>query len=207
MKKLIIIAFVCLLLSPFLALAKQWCCSWHKWVAYCAANGRYVCNDWTYSPTCTCWGSTNSKSYTYYSSNYTTNSYSNNYKTNNTTYVPTYNHSYCKSLYGDHAIMKSNYSCWCENWRYFLSNQWKYSCYDDTWVCKLFYGNNVYADKNWNCICNNGYIFDWEKCEIEIVVRANNCNKIANTEFDYSTMQCYCKYGYIYNWTSCILAY
>lgn len=34
--------------------AKRGCCSHHGGVAYCASNGRYVCNDNSYSPTCTC---------------------------------------------------------------------------------------------------------------------------------------------------------
>jgi len=43
-----------LLIVPKFTFAKQWCCSWHWWVNYCASNWRYVCNDWTYSPSCTC---------------------------------------------------------------------------------------------------------------------------------------------------------
>jgi hypothetical protein len=34
--------------------AKSWCCSHHKWVAYCWSNWYYMCNDWTQSPSCTC---------------------------------------------------------------------------------------------------------------------------------------------------------
>ena len=44
-----------ILIIPTFTFAKQWCCSWHWWVNYCASNWRYVCNDWTYSPSCTCW--------------------------------------------------------------------------------------------------------------------------------------------------------
>ena len=83
MKKIIIISSLCLLLFPFFASAKQWCCSRHKWVAYCASNGRYVCNDWTYSPTCTCWGSVNRN-------NYYKSSYYNNYKVTKKSYKPIY---------------------------------------------------------------------------------------------------------------------
>ena len=43
--------------------AKRGCCSWHGWVNYCASNGRYVCNDGTYSPSCTC-GSSYTPTYT-----------------------------------------------------------------------------------------------------------------------------------------------
>ena len=51
-----------LMLTPS-AEAKRGCCSWHGWVSYCASNGRYVCNDGTYSPSCTC-GSSYTPTYT-----------------------------------------------------------------------------------------------------------------------------------------------
>lgn len=45
----------CLLSSPLSAAAKSGCCSWHGGVNSCDANmGRYLCNDGTLSPTCTC---------------------------------------------------------------------------------------------------------------------------------------------------------
>ena len=35
--------------------AKRGCCSWHGGVSHCDSSvGRYVCNDGTYSPSCTC---------------------------------------------------------------------------------------------------------------------------------------------------------
>lgn len=35
--------------------AKSGCCSWHDGVSHCDTSvGRYVCNDGTYSPSCTC---------------------------------------------------------------------------------------------------------------------------------------------------------
>ena len=30
------------------------CCSWHGGVSGCSSSGRVVCNDGTYSPSCTC---------------------------------------------------------------------------------------------------------------------------------------------------------
>lgn len=45
------------LITPFshLSFAKSGCCSWHGGVSYCDSDsGRYVCNDGTYSPSCTC---------------------------------------------------------------------------------------------------------------------------------------------------------
>lgn len=34
--------------------AKRGCCSWHDGVAGCSSSGRVICNDGTYSPSCTC---------------------------------------------------------------------------------------------------------------------------------------------------------
>ena len=74
--------FGLLMLSPS-AEAKRWCCSWHGWVNYCASNGRYVCNDGTYSPTCTCGSS--------YTSTYTKKS---TYKRETPSYTPSYTPQY-----------------------------------------------------------------------------------------------------------------
>lgn len=43
-----------LFMVPLHVEAKSGCCSWHGGVSYCGDNGRYVCNDGTYSPSCTC---------------------------------------------------------------------------------------------------------------------------------------------------------
>ena len=60
MKKILLFVVLLVFFVPSFSFAKRWCCSWHWWVAYCASNGRYVCNDGTYSPSCTCWTSTSS---------------------------------------------------------------------------------------------------------------------------------------------------
>lgn len=57
MKKILLFLSLFALFIPMFSFARRWCCSWHWWVAYCASNWRYVCNDWTYSPSCTCWTS------------------------------------------------------------------------------------------------------------------------------------------------------
>jgi len=59
MRKIFKIPFILLFLSFFLIAipveARRGCCSYHSGVAYCDTTvGRYVCNDGTYSPTCTC---------------------------------------------------------------------------------------------------------------------------------------------------------
>lgn len=53
MKKYVLLGII-FLFVPFSVNAKSGCCSWHGGVSYCAENGRYVCNDGTYSPSCTC---------------------------------------------------------------------------------------------------------------------------------------------------------
>lgn len=63
--------------------AKRGCCSWHGWVNYCASNGRYVCNDGTYSPSCTC-GSSYTPTYTKKST----------YKKKAPSYTPSYTPEY-----------------------------------------------------------------------------------------------------------------
>lgn len=52
-----------LLLAPLMLLlfvtatyAQQGCCSWHGGISHCS-GGRYVCNDGSFSPSCTCGGS------------------------------------------------------------------------------------------------------------------------------------------------------
>lgn len=61
MKKLVILFLVFIFFMPCSVFARQGCCSWHGGVAGCGRNGRQLCNDGTYSPTCTC---TSSRNYT-----------------------------------------------------------------------------------------------------------------------------------------------
>lgn len=57
MKKLItLITFTLFLLLPTQLLAQRGCCSWHGGVSGCGSNGRTICSDGTYSPSCTCGG-------------------------------------------------------------------------------------------------------------------------------------------------------
>jgi len=74
MKKYLLFLFL-VLIFPFEVVAKRGCCSWHGGVSHCGENGRYVCNDGTYSPSCTCtpsvsykYGCTNQDSINYDSS-------------------------------------------------------------------------------------------------------------------------------------------
>ena len=78
----LVAVFGFLMLTPS-AEAKRGCCSWHGWVNYCASNGRYVCNDGTYSPSCTC-GSSYTPTYTKKST----------YKKKAPSYTPSYTPEY-----------------------------------------------------------------------------------------------------------------
>ncbi len=57
MKKILLFFFAFLFLFPSVVLAQRGCCSWHGGVAGCGSNGRTICADGTYSPSCTCGGS------------------------------------------------------------------------------------------------------------------------------------------------------
>jgi hypothetical protein len=57
MRKILLFSFTLLFLFPSIALAQRGCCSWHGGVSGCGSNGRTICSDGTYSPSCTCGGS------------------------------------------------------------------------------------------------------------------------------------------------------
>lgn len=51
----LIVAIIVVFLLPITIFAGQGCCSWHGGQDYCdTCSGRWVCNDGTYSPSCTC---------------------------------------------------------------------------------------------------------------------------------------------------------
>ncbi len=54
MKRFLAILVLLNILLPFNVLAGRGCCSHHGGVSGCGSNGRQICNDGTYSPTCTC---------------------------------------------------------------------------------------------------------------------------------------------------------
>lgn len=73
MKKsiLAVFIFICMFLCMDKVLAGRGCCSHHGGQAYCS-GGRWVCNDGTYSPTCTCSGGASSNSNSSYKRSVTT---------------------------------------------------------------------------------------------------------------------------------------
>lgn len=54
MKYFLILFFLIATFSFSNALAQSGCCSWHSGVCGCGTNGRTICCDGTYSPSCTC---------------------------------------------------------------------------------------------------------------------------------------------------------
>ena len=68
MKRRVFLIIMILINTPNVQ-AQRGCCSHHGGVAGCGSNGRQICNDGTYSPTCTCSGATNNNSSYYYKKN------------------------------------------------------------------------------------------------------------------------------------------
>jgi len=136
MKKIVLLFSLIALLFPLFSFAKQWCCSWHWWVSYCASNWRYVCNDWTYSPSCTCGSSYSSTSY--YRSNtvsYLTNDQKCNMKYPGTVY-----------RYWDGRCACSGDPIWTSSW-------------SSTYGCSLKAGvsSSYYSKSDKDIQCNKKY--------------------------------------------------
>ncbi len=54
MKKFLGVFILIIFVMPISVVGQSGCCSHHDGVAGCGANGKQICNDGTYSPTCTC---------------------------------------------------------------------------------------------------------------------------------------------------------
>lgn len=52
LKRMII--FMVIMSCPVIIFAQRGCCSHHGGVAGCGSNGKQICHDGTYSPSCTC---------------------------------------------------------------------------------------------------------------------------------------------------------
>ena len=142
MKKIMLVFSLVALSFPLCSFAKQWCCSWHGWVAYCASNGRYVCNDWTYSPSCTCWTS----STTYYNiTNYLTNDQKCNMKYPGTVYRYSDNWCACKWDKKWTSSWSSIYGCTKNTTNNFLS-------LEDI-QCNYKYPWTIYRSSDGWCAC------------------------------------------------------
>jgi len=155
------------------ASGNQWCCSWHKWVDYCAANGRIMCKDWTYSPSCTCKSNTRN----------TSNSYTNSYN------YPTYSNSAygattvnmnqkCKNTYWYNSYY-DGWQCKCSYWYVMYYQNYKQQCISYNQYCKNLYWTNTTSNWLWQCECIYGYMYDSEenKCVSKKTYYDNTCKR------------------------------
>lgn len=127
-----------LLIAPAFTFAKQWCCSWHWWVSNQCYNGRQVCNDGTYSPSCTCWVQY--------------------YESKPKYYKKVINDSTCKQKYWENSILSERKdSCTCKTW--YTRNISKTLCV----TCESKFWNWAISD-GYNCKCKEWYVSDGGSC-------------------------------------------
>lgn len=176
--------FVCTGISY--AAGNQWCCSWHGWLSHCWSNWKWICNDGTTSPSCTCgWG---------YS-----NSYSNYYTT---TY--TYKKS-CFETYGIGAMDNYDWTCSCMAWYVWWTDfLWNTACITEDQACKNQFWISAKSIWNKQCGCNYWYVMKNGKCVDELSEKITACNLISNSKFNYLSSTCECKDGYIFDGDNCI---
>lgn len=162
MKKIILLLSLLTLIIPLFSFAKQWCCSHHWWVFWCASNWRQICNDWSYSPSCTCWGG---YSNTYYRQtntvNYLTNDQKCNLKYPGTVYR--YSDNWC-ACPGDRvwtSSWSSNYGCSSK-----INNLNSYSWKSSKDIqCNAKYSWTVYRSTDDWCACPGDRVWtsSWNK--------------------------------------------
>ena len=140
------------------AKGNQWCCSWHGWLSYCASNGRWVCKDGTYSPSCTCSTTTTRTTTSTYTPTYTTSSYTTSTYTT-PTYTTTSNKQtwdrQCQNQYGVNSESSWSQYCVCKKWYVWSSNG--KSCITEAQKCREQFGNAAIPWDPWYCVCQNGY--------------------------------------------------
>lgn len=204
MKKIFLILIIFILsLSSFLdVFAWRWCCSWHWWQAYCATNWRRVCNDWTYSPTCTCWWWTTSSSYSYYSSYKSIKNWYISYWTLycDNWYTPSYNYTYCiKVPENAHEERSDKWDVWmCNDWYKEVWNK----CIknnDNNELCNKKYPWTIYRTYDNKCICpwNNP---NWWNNITNCWINSNNKDCWYYAYYDNMSKVCVCYYWYWNNW-------
>jgi len=191
------------LFFPTNSFATSGCCSWHGGQSYCDySTGRWVCNDGTYSPSCTCGGgysgyqanptpscplysyydniSSSCKCYSGYVSNGNSCISLQQYCWNTLGYSSTYNYgtnscecSYSNVLNGGKCVSGSTY-CW---------NNYGY--------------NSSYNSLSKKCECNYGYV--WNTQGSKCISRDESCHNQLGIMSRYNTLNntCECFSGYI----------
>lgn len=160
--------------------AWRWCCSYHWWQNYCDNdNWRRVCNDWTYSPTCTCGYSISNKSSRNETKVCPPNSHSfwidkcicnDWFKLNLYQNACEYNYDYyCDKKYKWTIYRESDKKCICPYDKY-LDSSWSKSLWDcpiNKRYCNYhFWQNSTFKDWYW-CVCLIWYELSKDnKCEL-----------------------------------------
>ena len=190
----------------------QWCCSHHKWVAYCS-NWHVVCKDWWQGSSCTCGGS----SYSTYTSTYTytpTYSYTYTPTTTTSTYTPTYSYTYtpttttstydknCQKQYWANSISSWTKYCTCKKWYVWSSD--RTSCITESASCKEQFGSHSIASDPWYCKCENWYIRNDFNNKTKCISRKEYCSQFPNTEARDLSEYWACKCKEWYDWADLI---
>ncbi len=174
------------------AYAGRWCCSHHWWQSYCASDGRWVCNDGTYSPSCTCWSTTTTTYRTYCPKNSTENSLG-SCECNNW-YIPNSSNNgcikdpnmTCKIDYPGTYYSSEYRSCicpWKNIWRWSSKDnncptEYK-SCYESFWSNSIDIGDN-------KCWCKEWYVMENNYCQEDLQYKKKN--EIKKNIDNYNTM-------------------
>lgn len=157
-----------------LGYAWRWCCSHHWWQSYCDGSmGKWVCWDWTYSPTCGC-ASSNTTSRSNNSAYFATpviptctanSSYNSSrgacecyywFKVQGTRCVvdPALN---CPIKYPWTVYRESDNKCICPEWNPMGRDPITKSCPPTTAQCHLKIWIYSHANSNWGCDCDSWY--------------------------------------------------
>ena len=183
LQKLLLIwlfTFLWLFLIVPWAEARRGCCSRHGWVNYCASNGRYVCNDGSYSPTCTCngWG---------YSSSY-------NRAQTHTKHAQPPQKS-CSERYGRWATTNRDGSCGCTV-GYEMKNNTCVSILEQKREACTKIENALFNYNSQECYCKTGYLYKDGQC----ISLDQSCKEVYwEHSISTSPEYCWCEEWYTFN--------
>lgn len=189
--------------------AQQGCCSWHDGISHCdSIVGKYVCNDGTYSPSCTC-GST----YTYkapplcplfasYNSSTERCECNYGYVAQGSSCVS--RDQACQNLLGyggEYDILKDTCSCRSG----YIYNTQTSQCQSGITYCSLKYGSgSTYDYLSENCKCMSTYTFD--QSGSRCITKDQACQNLNgfNSRYDILKDTCVCSYGYVFDGSKCV---
>lgn len=183
-----------------IAQATSGCCSWHGGESYCDySTNRWVCNDGSYSPTCTCGGGYQAPAYiptptcplnSYYNGS-SCKCYS-GYISNGSSCISVQQN--CWNTLGYSSVY--NYStgqCGC-SYGYVFSGG---SCISGSSYCWNNYGyNSKYDSLGKKCACNYGYV--WNSAGSSCISEDESCHSQLGLMSNYNSLDntCDCLTGY-----------